>query len=29
VEGSHRAARITRSPLPLDRRPCVYLERVV
>jgi hypothetical protein len=29
VEGPHRAARITRSPLPLDRRPCVYLERVV
>lgn len=28
-EGTHRAARITRSPLPLDRRRCVYLERVV
>ncbi len=27
VEGLHRAARITRSPLPLDRRACVYLER--
>jgi hypothetical protein len=27
VEGAHRAVRITRSPLPLDRRACVYLER--
>lgn len=27
VDGLHRAARITRSPLPLDRRACVYLER--
>jgi hypothetical protein len=27
-EALHRAIRITRSPLPLDRRACVYLERV-
>ncbi|MGL6279109.1 MAG: hypothetical protein ACRC50_06090 [Gaiella sp.] len=28
LEGQHRVTRVTRSPLPLDRRACAYLERV-
>jgi hypothetical protein len=28
-EGAFRVSRVGTSPLPLDRRPCVYLERVI